>query len=82
MAFLDDIRQIQKVDQFAGGNNKQRTKLNGLVDGLNEIVDAANRHAPQPDNGAGGALPTFVAYIADGGEAVLYQFYGAPALEP
>jgi hypothetical protein len=69
MGFIEDIRNIQKVPEFAGGNNNQRTKLNGLVKAVEEIVDAANRHAP-PAPGGGGENPNeMLLWINDAGTA-------------
>lgn len=81
MSFITDIRNLKKAQPFQGGNNNQRTKLNTLVDGVNGIIDAANKNADpaQLGNGGAGDGNTFLAYISDGGESVLYRIYGGPA---
>lgn len=77
MSFIDDVRQIQKVREFEGGNNNQRAKLNGLVKAVSDIVDAANRNVPDP----AANLPAqgeAVIWINDAGTAVQYRFVAEP----
>jgi hypothetical protein len=43
--FIDDLAKMQKLESFAGGNNKQRDHLNKLVDAINGMITSAQREA-------------------------------------
>lgn len=70
--FIDDLRNLTKLDKFEGGNDKQRDHLNGAVDAINGMIDAAERAS------ASNNFKSFEGYIVDNGESVPYKLYGAP----
>jgi hypothetical protein len=70
--FIDDIRNLQKLDDFENGKDKQRDHLNKVVAAFNGIKDAADRAA------ASGAFKTFEGYVVDGGVSTLYTLFGSP----
>jgi hypothetical protein len=63
VSFISDIQKLQKVPPFEGGNERQRNKLNKVVDNQSAIIDAANRNADQ--KGAGATL--LITVVANGG---------------
>lgn len=73
--FIDDLRKIEVPDDFEGGNDKQRVKLNGGLACQREVVAAAEREAGETGSekeihiiDGGESIPqTFL--VADGGEA-------------
>lgn len=42
MTLVEVIQKLQKLDAFAGGNDKQRTHLNEIVNRINAMIDGAN----------------------------------------
>lgn len=70
--FIDDLRKLKIPADFEGGNDKQRTKLNEIIDALDEILQAANRAAANAEDN------TFIAWVEDGGESVQYEIWGNP----
>jgi hypothetical protein len=65
--FIDDIRNLDKLEDFEKGNDKQRAHLNKVVKAFNGIKEAADRAAAN----AGG---TEEFYVIDGGESVPKNF--------
>lgn len=41
--FFTEVAKIQRIKDFAGGNDKQRAHLNELVKAVNEITDLARK---------------------------------------
>jgi hypothetical protein len=65
--FIDDVKNLEKLDDFQKGNDKQRAHLNKLVKNINGVIEAAERDA---ENGGG----TEEFYVIDGGESVPKNF--------
>ncbi len=52
MSLRDDISKLLPPDYFVGGNNRQREKLNALVDAIRNMISSANNNVDPADDGA------------------------------
>ncbi len=69
--FLDDVKKLQKIDHFVGGNDRQRNHLNTFVDAFNSLIDFANR-----DPGADAPKILTITTMANGATVdVIYTAY-------
>lgn len=75
--FIEDVQKLPKLDEFQGGNVRQRQHLNTIILAWNSMVDAANRDDTTADeqkldftvvaNGSAVDVVLF-GYVADTGE--------------
>jgi hypothetical protein len=70
--FIDDLRNLTKVDDFTTGNLKNMGKLNEIIAVANGVIKAAERAAEA------GSFKTFDGYIVDDGVSTLYELVGKP----
>jgi hypothetical protein len=72
--FFTEVGKIQPIDQFVGGNDKQRAHLNKLVDAVNTIIKTASGCVPWDK-----LIPLLegleirVSYSEENGQVVTYQ---------
>lgn len=66
--FIQLLRNQQDLQPFQGGVRSTREKLNKMTENVNGVKNAADQIAQAQEQ-------PVTAYVLDGGESVLYEFF-------
>lgn len=78
MSFISEVQKLRTLDNFTGGNDKQRAHLNDIIDRINEMIKAANNDPQGGNIVANSVISNDTIWLAVDGVATEFGIYLEP----